>query len=118
MSGAELKTLLGDFWPYAVMLFVGVLPTEIWRVLAVVVAKDLKEDSDLLEWVRLVASALLAGVVAKLAFSPAGLLATVPFWGRILSLATGLAALFLFRRSVVAAVLVGEAVLIASYFAR
>lgn len=116
MTAADAKALLGDFWPYAVMVLIGFLPTEIWRVAAVLLAKDLKEDSDVLAWVRLVASALLAAVVAKLVLTPTGALATVPLWGRVASVTGALAALFLFRRSVAAAVVAGEALLIASYY--
>jgi hypothetical protein len=116
MSVEDFRQLFGEYWPYLIVLIVGFLPTEIWRWLAVMLAKDLREDSDLLLWVRLVASTLLAAVVAKMVAAPAGVLATVPLWGRIFSVFGAAGALFLFRRSVVAAVLAGEALLIGSWF--
>jgi len=97
--------------PYLVIFLVGFLPTEIWRVLAVVLARDLREDSDLLLWVRLVASALLVAVVLKMVIAPAGVMQTVPLAGRLAGMAVGLAVLMLTRRSIIAAVASGEAVM-------
>lgn len=116
MSAAEFKMLLGDFWPYFAVAVVGFLPTEVWRVLGVLVAKDLSTDSEFLVWVRLVASVLLAAVVAKLVVVPTGMLATIPLWGRVSSISMGAVMLLVFRRSVAVAVGVGEVVLIASWF--
>lgn len=111
----DLQAFAGQFWPYLIILVVGFLPTEIWRVLAVYVAKDLRQDSELLQWVRLVASTLLAAVVAKIVIAPPGLLAQVPLWGRIASLVVAGLALFASRKSVGIAVLAGEAVLITAF---
>lgn len=116
MTAAELKLYFGDAWPYLVVIVIGFLPTEIWRLLAVLLAKDMKEDSDVLLWVKLVASALLAAVVAKIVVAPPGALRELPIWGRILSLAAVAPVLLVLRRSVLVAVLVGEAVLIGSWF--
>ncbi len=65
-------TLFGsDPTPYIALLLVGVLPSEIWRWMALVVGRGLDETSEILVWVRAVATATLAAVVAKLAFFPA-----------------------------------------------
>lgn len=95
-----------------VVVLVGFLPTEIWRSLAILVGRRIAEGSELLIWVRAVATALLAAVVARLIFVPTGALVEVPLWLRIGCVAAGLAAFFLVRRSVFAGVMVGEAVLI------
>jgi len=58
-------SMLGDLAPYLVLLAAGFLPNEMWRMLGVVVAHGLDERSELVLWVRSVATALLAGVVAK-----------------------------------------------------
>lgn len=116
MSIADFKAMFGDYWPYFVVIIIGFLPTEVWRWLAVALSKDMREDSDILIWVRMVATTLLAAVVAKMVAAPAGVLATVPLWGRILSIGGAASALFLFRKSVVAAVLAGEILLIGSWF--
>jgi hypothetical protein len=102
----------GALWPYLLVLVFGFLPSEIWRVLGVFLARGLDERSEIIVWVRAVATALLAGVVAKLLISPAGALTAVPLAGRFGALAVGLAAFFVFRRSVLAGIEAGEAALI------
>ncbi len=93
------------------MLF-AVLPTEIWRWLAVAFARRLDAGSPILEWVRSVATALLAGIVAKLVVSPPGALAGVPLWLRIAAVAVPFLVVLASRRRVMTAILAGEAVLI------
>jgi branched-subunit amino acid transport protein len=102
----------GPWWPYLAVLLFAVLPTEIWRWLAVLFARRLDEASPWLEWVRLVATALLAGVVAKLVLTPPGALALVPLAVRLGALAIAVAIVIADRRRVMLAVLAGEAVLI------
>jgi hypothetical protein len=106
-------SLVNEFWPYLVLILVGFLPNEVWRVLGLVFARGLDEDSQVILWVRGVATAILAGVVAKLIVAPSGALLTVPLGVRVAAAAAGLIAFLLIRRSVFAGVLVGEAVLIA-----
>ena len=48
---------------YALLIAVGFLPNEVWRWLGVVVARGIDEKSELITWVRAVATAILAGVV-------------------------------------------------------
>lgn len=103
---------LAGLWPYVVVILVGFLPTEVWRALAVVVSRGLDENSEILVWVRAVATTLLAGVVAKLLYGPTGALAAVPFWGRGGAMLVGLGVFFALRRSVIAGVLAGEAALV------
>ena len=103
----------GPLWPYLALLVFAVLPTEIWRWLAVAFARRIDADSVALEWVRAVATALLAGIVAKLIIAPPGALAAVPLLIRIAALATTLAIMTFDRRRIALAVLSGEAVLIA-----
>ena len=114
MTLAALEHLSGGLWPYLVVVLFGFLPTEIWRVAGVFAAKNLQAESRFLIWVRLVASALVAGVVAKLLISPSGALAIVPIWGRLGALALGFMAFLLFRRSIFAGLLTGEAAILAA----
>ena len=109
----DLAAFAGPLWPYLVVVLVGFLPTEIWRVLGVVLARGLDERSEILVWVRAIATTLLAGVVAKLLFAPSDPLATVPLAGRLASLLVGLLAFFALRRSVIAGVICGELALVA-----
>jgi hypothetical protein len=107
-----LKASVGAFWPYLVVAVVGFLPTEIWRVMGVVAAHGVSEESELLVWVRAVSQALVAGVVAKILFFPPGVLATLPAYTRYGAFAAGLTAFFSLRRSVLASLLAGEAALV------
>lgn len=114
---ASLSHATGGLWPYLVVIFFGFLPSEIWRWMAVFLVKGISEDSEILVWVRAVASALLAGVVAKLLISPNGALASVPLFWRWFALAAGVAGFYAFRRSILAGVIVGEVALVIAGFA-
>jgi branched-subunit amino acid transport protein len=102
----------GPFWPYLALLLFAVLPTEIWRWLAVAFSRRIDPESAVVEWVRSVATALLAGVVAKLIIAPPGALAALPLGLRIGALAVTLAIMIFDRRKVLWAVLAGEVVLV------
>jgi branched-subunit amino acid transport protein len=104
----------GWFWPYLVVIVVGFLPTEVWRTLGVLAGKGLSEDSEILHWVRFVATALVAAVVAKLVLAPTGALAAIPTAGRVAAIGAGVAAMLAARRSLVVGLAVGELVLIAA----
>jgi hypothetical protein len=107
------QVLLQDpLWPYVALIVFGFLPSEVWRVMAVVLSRGLSEQSPVIEWVRLVATALLCAVVVKLLLSPSGALAAVPLLGRLGAIAVGAATFLALRRSLVAGVLAGEAALI------
>ena len=98
--------------PYLVLILVGFLPNEIWRVLGLVLARGLNEDSEIVVWSRAVATAILAGVIAKLILFSTGALATIPLSVRVTAAACGFLAFVGIRRSVFAGVLIGEAVLL------
>jgi hypothetical protein len=95
---------LGDLAPYALLILVGVLPNEVWRMLGVVLSRGLDEDSQIIVFARAVATAILTGVVGKLVVFAPGALATVPVTVRIGSAALGVVAFLLIRRSVFAGV--------------
>lgn len=118
MSGflASLEHATGGLWPYLVVILFGFLPSEIWRWAAVFLVKGLSEDSEILVWVKAVATALLAGVVAKLLLSPSGALAVVPSLWRWGALASGFVAFFVLKRSIIGAVVVGEIILVSAGF--
>ncbi len=111
MTG-EIIAVQGGLWPYVLLVVVGFLPSEIWRVLGVFLAQGLDERAEIIVWVRAVATTLLAGVVAKLLISPAGALALVPVAGRFGALLIGFAAFFLLRRSVLGGIVAAELSLI------
>jgi hypothetical protein len=110
MSGFE------GLWGYLVLVLVGFLPADVWRLLGVIIGRGLDEQSELLVWVRAVATAVLAGVIAKILFFPPGSLAAMPLWIRLAAIGCGFAAFLVVRRSVFAGIATGEAVLLAAGF--
>jgi hypothetical protein len=103
--------MTADLAPYLVLIAAGFLPNEVWRMLGVVVVHGLDERSELVLWVRAVATGLLAGVVAKIVFFPPVGLAEVHLAVRLIAIGVGFATFLAVRRSVFAAVLAGEAAL-------
>jgi hypothetical protein len=99
--------------PYLALLLIGFLPSEGWRWLGLLIGRGLSEDSEIILWVRAVATALVAAVVARIILFPPGALAAVAVEVRLVALGCGFLAFLLIRRSAFAGVLVGEAVLIA-----
>jgi hypothetical protein len=114
---ATLEQATGGLWPYLVVIVIGFLPTEIWRIAGVFAGRNLNENSEIMVWVRLVAVALVAGIVAKLILSPSGALTAMPLWTRVGALIAGGVGYWLFRRSVLIGLLIGELFLIAAAFA-
>ena len=98
--------------PYLALLLLGFLPSEIWRMASLFFARRIDEDSEAFLFVRSVANVLLVGVVTKIVLLPKGDLAYVPVAARLGAIAVGAAAFFLFRRSVFAAIVAGEATII------
>lgn len=107
-----MSALSEQLWPYLVLILVGFLPNEVWRVFGLVASRGLDESSEFLVWVRAVATAVLAAVIAKLTIFAPGALASIPLSVRLIAVATGFAAFALIRRSVFAGVATGVTVLI------
>jgi len=103
-------------WPYLLVILVGFLPTDIWRWLAVIFARKLDEESELMIFVRAVATAMVAGVIMRLVLFPTGDLVSIPLAIRMSAVAAGFIAYFLMRRSTLAGVVAGEAVMIAAAY--
>jgi Branched-chain amino acid transport protein (AzlD) len=107
-----LEHATGGLWPYFVVIVFGFLPTEVWRVLGVLVGKGLNEESEVFHWVKMVSTALVTAVVAKLILAPTGALASIPLLGRAGALLLGLVAMLIARKSIVVGLIVGEVTLI------
>jgi branched-subunit amino acid transport protein len=114
MSGflAGIEHATGGLWPYLVVIIFGFLPTEVWRVLGVLLGKGLDENSEVFHWVRFVATALVTAVVAKLLLMPQGALATIPAHGRFGAVAIGIVVMLVFRRSIALGLIAGVLALI------
>jgi Branched-chain amino acid transport protein (AzlD) len=102
----------GTFHDYALLVLVGFLPSEIWRMLGVVIAHRINDESEAFQWARAVAIAMLAGVIAKIMLFPPGAIAMIPLCVRVAAIAFGFAAFLMVRRSVLAGVLAGELALL------
>ena len=100
--------------PHALLILVlaGFLPNEIWRMAGHWFGSGVDEGSEVLVWVRAVATAILAGVIAQILVQPPGALASVPDWLRYGAVATGFAAFIATRRSIFAGVVCGEIVML------
>ncbi|MEW6451759.1 MAG: AzlD domain-containing protein [Pseudomonadota bacterium] len=98
--------------PYLALVLLGFLPSEVWRWLGMLVGRGLDEESEVILWVRAVATALIAAVVARIVLIPPGALAAVPLWVRLVALGGGVVAFYGIRRSAFAGMIVGEAILV------
>ncbi|MGB8818310.1 MAG: AzlD domain-containing protein [Rhizobiaceae bacterium] len=106
--------LSGDarWWPFVFLLVAGTLATDMWRFLGVYFAGHLKEDAEILVFVRTMATALVAAVIAKLILYPDGGLAAVPAMLRVGAAGAGFAAYFLAGKRVFAGVVTAELALL------
>ncbi len=108
-----MSHFLGDWHSLLVLVIAGFLPNEVWRILGLWLGGGVDEGSELLVWVRAVATAILAGVIAQILVQPPGALASVPDWLRYAAVAAGFASFIVTRRSIFAGVVGGEAVMLA-----
>ena len=108
-----LGHFFGDWHALVVLLLAGFLPNEVWRMLGLWLGGGVDEGSELLVWVRAVATAILAGVIAQILVFPPGALASVPGFLRYGAVAVGLAVFMVTRRSIFAGVVCGEVVMLA-----
>jgi branched-subunit amino acid transport protein len=103
-----MSAFIGDWYSLLVLLLAGFLPNEVWRMIGLWLGGGVDEGSELLVWVRAVATAILAGVIAQILLEPPGALASVPGWLRYAAVAAGFAAFVVTRRSILVGVLCGE----------
>lgn len=108
-----MSEFIGDWHALAILFVAGVIPNQIWRMLGLWFGGGIDEGSELLVWVRAVATAILAGVIAQIVVQPPGALASVPGFLRYGSVAAGFAVFLLSRKSIFAGVIAGEIVLLA-----
>jgi branched-subunit amino acid transport protein len=108
-----VSDFIGDWHALVVLVLAGVIPNQLWRMLGLWLGAELDEGSDLLMWVKAVATAILAGVIAQILVQPPGALAGVPAALRYGALAAGTVAFLLTRRSIFAGVACGEIFMLA-----
>ena len=103
-----MSDFIGDWHALLILFVAGVIPNQIWRMLGLWLGGGIDEGSELLIWVRAVAPAILAGVIAQILVQPPGALASVPPVLRYGALAAAFVAFMLTRRSIFAGVVCGE----------
>jgi len=108
-----MSNFVGDYHALLVLVLAGYLPNEIWRMLGLGLGGGIDESSEVLVWVKAVATAILAGVIAQILVFPPGALAAVPAMLRYGSVAAGFIVFLLSRRSIFFGVASGEAVMLA-----
>jgi branched-subunit amino acid transport protein len=117
MAGEIVNSFIGDFFgdwhALVVLLLAGVIPNQSWRMLGLWLGGGLDEGSDLLMWVKAVATAILAGVIAEILVHPPGALASVPGFLRYGALVVGFIVFMLTRRSIFAGVVSDELLMLA-----
>jgi len=113
MAGAVMSEFFGDWHAIVMLVLAGVIPNQAWRMLGLWLGSGLDEGSDLLMWVKAVATAILAGVIAQILVEPPGALASIPAYLRYGALVVGFVAFMLTRRSIFAGVVAGEIAMLA-----
>lgn len=108
-----MSEFFGDWHAIVMLVLAGVIPNQVWRMLGLWLGSGLDEGSDLLMWVKAVATAILAGVIAQILVEPPGALASIPAFLRYGALVVGFAAFMLTRRSIFAGVVAGEIAMLA-----
>ena len=73
-----MRGVIGSWHALVILLAAEVLPNEVWRLAGLWLGRGIDEGSEVLVWVRAVATAVLAGVIAQILFFPPGVLGTVP----------------------------------------
>lgn len=96
-----------------ILLAIAVFVHEPWRWVGLLVGNRIDVHSPWFQWVRAVATALVAGLVMRLVLFPAGALAGVGLGVRVAAMLAGIAVYFLTRRGLAAGVGAGAATLVA-----
>lgn len=108
-----MSGFVGDWQALLLLVLAGFLPNEVWRMVGLWFGGGVDESSEVLVWVRAVATAILAGVIAQILVQPPGALASVPDALRYGAVVAGFAVFLATRRSIFAGVACGEIVMVA-----
>ena len=103
--------------PYLSILVAAALTTHMWRWLGVALSGRLTEDSEFFDFLKAIASALVAAVIAKLLLDSAGPLAEVPLWAKLAATGVGVAGFFLGGRRLLAGIAAAQLAIAAVWFA-
>ncbi|MBA7482069.1 hypothetical protein ES707_17550 [subsurface metagenome] len=108
-----MSSFVGDWHALLILVLAGFLPNEAWRMAGLWFGSGVDEGSEVLVWVRAVATAILAGVITQILIQPPGALASIPDALRYGSVVVGFGVFLLAKRSIFAGVAFGEIVMVA-----
>lgn len=94
------------------MLAISLFMHEPWRWIGLAVGSRIDIQSPWFQWVRAVATALVAGLVMRLILFPAGALSHIGLGVRGVAMVSGIAVFFAMKRHLAAGVGAGAAVLV------
>ena len=108
-----MSGFVGDWHALLILVVAGFLPNEVWRMVGLWFSGGVNEGSEVLVWVRAVATAILAGVIAQILVQPPGALASVPDGLRYGAVVAGFVVFLVTKRSIFAGVACGEIIMVA-----
>lgn len=111
-----LNAPFNDWSPFLFILLAGAIPTQMWRWAGALLSRTMREDSEVLKWVKAVATALVAGLIAKLVVFPSGALADVPVWARVGAMVVGYGVFFITGPRIIYGIIVAELLLAIAAF--
>jgi hypothetical protein len=97
---------------YVLVTVLAFLASDAWRWLSTLLSRSFREDDEIVVFAKMVATAVLSGVVARILFFPPAELAGIPLWVRLTALAAGMTAFVLRGKSISTAIIAGQAALI------
>jgi hypothetical protein len=103
------ETCMTDLPNWLILVLV-ILGTFFWKIIGVVAAGKIRDDSEVLEWVSCVAFAITAGIMIKVLMASSGILAEAPLLARFCGVAFGVTAFFLSDRKIFVGLGVGLSV--------
>lgn len=112
-----MNFLTAPFQEWSALLFIllaGAVPTQMWRWFGALASRSMDEESEFLKWVKAVATALVAGLIAKIVVFPSGALIDIPLVARVGSISLGFCVYYFTRPRIIFGILAGEAALIGS----
>lgn len=105
---------IGDTWTATLFIVaVALFAHEPWRWVGMLLGRNIDVGSELFQWVRCVATALVSGLIMRLILFPAKSLAAVPLGLRLGAFTAGIAIFYLTRRNLAAGVVGGTLMLMA-----
>jgi branched-subunit amino acid transport protein len=102
-------TTTAQAWPLALLVLGCALGTYVWRGIGVWIADRIDVESELFHWLKCIAYAMIAGLIARVVLLPVGELAQTTLVHRLIGVAVALVAFRIAGRSQLAGVLLGAA---------